>query len=207
MKQAQTPVAQASLALIGTLLFAAFLAAAALRPTLLTIASLTRSVGDERKTIATLDKKIQLLGVAQKKLETMKGQLEPANIAIPDNVAMEDFIKEIEVLAKGHELALLEIRQEGFPLSSKAVPTPQPGRIPTVSKIPVRIVVGGAESAIRAFIADLENLDRLVVVTTTNLSGVKIEERKDRPYPLNADISLEIFTTQVVGGGKKADAS
>lgn len=201
MKQVRTPVAQASLAVVGSLLFAAFLAVAALRPTVVTVASLIRNVNDERQSISILDKKIQSLQIAQKKLSEIKSNLAPANVAIPDHVSIEDFTKELEILAREHALVLLEVHQEGFLLYNAAIPTPQPGSVPSVSQVPIGVVVGGSEDAIRAFLVDLENLDRLVVVTNANFSEVGPEGRKDNPYPLSANLALTIFTTQTLEGG------
>lgn len=196
MKQVGSPVARASLAVVGALLFATFLAIAALRPTLVTIASLTRNINDERQTVSTLDKKIQSLQIAQKKLEDIKTRLGPAQVAIPDHVDIEGFTKELEILASQRGLVLLEVNQDGFLLSNGVAPTSQPGDIPKVSIVPVRVVVGGTEEAVRSFIADVENLDRLVVIATANFTEIRLEERKDRPYPISADLLLQIFTTQ-----------
>lgn len=204
MKEVQTPVAQASFAVVGAFLFATFLAVAALRPTLLNIATLLRDIDDERQTVATLDKKIQALQLAQKKLGDIGLRLEPAQIAIPDRASLDEFSKELEVLTKEHGIVLFEVRQSGFSLYNKAIPTAGPGKIPGTSPLSLDMTVGGSEDAIRSFVNDLERLDRLVVVTSVNFSSVTAAERAQHPYAVNANLSVQVFTTQTMSGGVKA---
>lgn len=197
-QKVKTPTAQVSLAVVGTILFAAFLAAAALRPTLVIIASLVRDINLERQTIEALDRKIRALQVAQQRLERTQHLMGPATVAIPGELDADVFIKEIELLAFEHQLKLLTVDQREFMLYAEKSIASSNDEPLSIQSIPASLTIGGSEQSIREFLADLERLDRLVVVGSVQVTSVPPGNRQDRPYAVNATVVMSIYTSQHV---------
>ena len=206
MAEAQTPAAKTSLAIVGTLLLIAFLSLVAIRPTLVIVASLTRSIADEQKVLEALQTKIALLQTAQRKLDVVKDKLAPANSAIPPQPELEKFIKEVEILSWDAELKLLNVEQQGIVLNLGQPISPKVesaiARPVGVERIDLKLSIGGEEAAIRKFLDDLVNLDRLVVVGETTITDVSENVDADKPFPVQAAVSVSVFTTQKISINK-----
>lgn len=158
-----------------------------IRPTMSTISSLIKEIGDEQKLIAALEDKFRALVTAEGLMAEMKQDLPRIDWAIPNNQEFEMFAKEAEILAKEIGLTAIEISQSGFRLTG--------GDNETVGEnlVEVRLSVGGSEAAVREFLADLVKMDRLVVVKSVNVSSVPKDRRQNEPYQVRAAIGMEIM--------------
>lgn len=158
-----------------------------IRPTMSTISSLIKEIGDEQKLIAALDDKFRALVTAEGLMAEMKQDLPRIDWAIPNNQEFEMFAKEAEILAKEIGLTAIEISQSGFRLTG--------GDNETAGEnlVEVRLSVGGSEAAVREFLADLVKMDRLVVVKSVNVSSVPKDRRQNEPYQVRAAIGMEIM--------------
>lgn len=201
MKETQTPAAKTSLAIVGTIMLVAFLSLVAIRPTLVIVASLTRSISDEERVLAALETKIQSLQAAQRKLDAVKDRMALANAAIPTKVDLENFIKEIEILAVESNLKLLNIDQSGIYLNFGSQPKLL-GVGSLVEKVDLNLSIGGDEAAIRSFLGKIIKLDRLVLINDTEISDVSENIDDQHPYKVQARVSISIFTTQKVSVDK-----
>lgn len=187
------PAALISLALVATIFFASVLAIFALRPTLVTISSLVREIQDEKATIQALDNKVVALKQAQQVLERLENRLYLLENAIPSSPSLEEFVKQIEIIAAKNKIITLEFSQKDLILKNSSASA---GPV-HLSSIPVTVVIGGNETSIRSFIADLELLARIAVVKSVNLTAVALQNREKQPYPLTADINLEIYYQKI----------
>lgn len=195
--QVQGPIAQTSLAVVGTIAFCIFLALVAIRPTFVIVASLTRSISDEQTVVEKLDQKIEALQIAQKKLLAVKDRMGAVNLAIPETTQLEVFMRQVETLASEHGLVLLEIKQDPFMLVMPQAVALGP-RQAAVQPLNIDIKVGGKESAVRSFIASLIQLDRIVGISSVTIASLSAEDRTEQPYAVAAAIDAQIFTTQQV---------
>lgn len=195
-QQVKSPVAQVSLTIVGTFFLVGFLGMVAIRPTLFTIADLTRSIDDEKRNVDLLDRKIRSLQLAQQKLESLQNELPSLQTAVPETVDLIGIARRVETLAQEDGLVLLEFTQSDVFLHPIGIPTVTIGRPLTASSIPVNMTIGGDEEGIRRFIDDLERLDRIGRVTLTRLDVVPPKSRREQPFPLVATVAVEFFTTQ-----------
>lgn len=184
------PAALTSLALVATIFFTSFLAIFALRPTLVTISSLTREIRDEKETIQALDNKVASLKQAQQALQRIANRLYLLENAIPQSPSLEKFVRQIEITATKNQVISLEFSQKDLILKTSS---PSAARKTNLSSIPIAITIGGSESSIRSFISDLESLERIAVIKSINFAVVALENREKQPYPLTAAINLEIY--------------
>lgn len=188
-ERVKKPETQASLAVVGTLILIAGLGISALRPTLLTISSLIKEIGDEQRLIVALEDKFRALAAAQGFLEDMKGDLLRIDWAVPGDQEFQVFVKEVEILAKEKGLAAVEISQAGFRIGEGAMADIQ-GKTKFLA---MTVSIGGTEAAIRDFLADLIKMDRLVLIKSVNLSSVSNEQRQEEPYQVRGSAAIEIM--------------
>lgn len=192
VEKAKAPAARVSLAVVGSIAFTVFLAVFALRPTLVTIAGLWKEINMEKTTIAALDRKLQLLQAAKQNYDQASPKLYLLDNAIPKTVEIESMAKELEKLAADNGLITLEFREENFWLLSSA----SENLPPSVSGIDIKVSIGGQESGIRNFAANLEKLGRLAKINAITLRAVPEKERIERPFPVYATIGVSMFTSQ-----------
>lgn len=200
-KKIKTPVAQVSLAIVGSLLFVAFLIATAIRPTVVTIAKLLRDIKDEQQVMSLLDRKISSLQIAQRKLEESQGRLPVADRALPSTIDLSDVVRRLESLAHEKGIVMIEFSEDQEIPFVQSTKTPTPGaQLVRVYSIPIKMTLGGSETAIREFLASLEQLERLGFIRSVQINAVPIENKKLQPFPLYSAVSLEFYTTQSLKG-------
>jgi Tfp pilus assembly protein PilO len=185
------PVFQVSLALVGTLLLITLLGILVLRPTLLTISSLIKEIRDEENLVQSLNIKIQALQTVQRSLQELEPQLVLLDAAIPSNREFQIFVKEVELLAGKWALTMIEIHQPGFTIEpDESSQTVAKG---TIQTLPVNIRVGGTETAIRGFLADLTRLDRLVILNRVSISSTSIDQSQEQQYSIQGFFDINII--------------
>lgn len=198
-QRVNSPVAQVSLAIVGTLLLTALLIMIAIRPTVTTITGLVKDISDEERVVLVLDRKIQSLQIAQRRIEQLKPKLSIVHTAIPSIPDLEGIARRLEVLARDHGVVLLEFTQEDLFVYPVAVPTISIEKPMKIHAIPVRIALGGSEDSIRTYMDDLERLDRIGSIDSVRLSAIPPKARMERPFPVYGDIHVNFYTTHPVG--------
>ena len=193
VEKAKAPAARVSLAVVGTIIFSGFLAVFALKPTLITIAGLWKEINTEKEIIIGLDRKLKLLQTAKQNYDKASSGLYLLDRAIPTTIEVENMAKDLELLALENGLNTLEFKQENFWLLS-----PQSGDNPSIkiSGLDVKMSVGGQESQVRNFAGNLEKMGRMVKIESITVRSVPESERKERPFPVYATLSIITFTTQ-----------
>lgn len=193
VERTKTPVTRASLAIVGAIAFTVFLAIFAIRPTLITIASLWKEINIEKVTITALDRKIKLLQAAKQNYDQVSSRLYLLDNAVPRNIEIESMAKNLESLATENNLNTLGFNEEKFWLLSapSAVVSPV-----IISGIDITVAVGGQEEGIRNFVGNLEKLGRVVKINAITVRAVPANERIERPFPVYATLGISMFTSQ-----------
>lgn len=181
-ERVRKPTAQASLALVGTLVLIAVLGLAVLRPTLLTVSSLIKEIREEEKLVKQLDDKFRALATVEGLLQEMGPETARIDWAIPQNQEFGLFAKEVEILAKEKGLAAVEISQAGFEMTGRGGGT-----------LAAWVSAGGSEEQVRNFLAELIKMDRLVLFKSVNVSSVSKDQRQDEPYQVKGSATVEIM--------------
>ena len=81
----------------------------ALRPTLLTIAELTKDIGSKRKVLATMNEKIQNLNAAQTLFDRQSDKIRYLDTTIPNISKADEFARQAEGLSSKHQVSILDI--------------------------------------------------------------------------------------------------
>lgn len=204
-QRVSSPIAQSSLAIVGTLFFTASLIMIAIRPTVTAITGLVKDISDEERVVDVLDRKIQSLQISQRRLEQLEPKSAIVHIAIPPMPDLEGIALRLEVLARDHQVILLEFAQEHLLLYPAVVPTISIEKPLTIHAIPVRVTLGGTEESIRTYMNELEQLDRIGLIESVQLSAIPPKARIERPFPVYGVIRMNFYTTHPVGELEQLD--
>lgn len=181
-ERVRKPTAQASLALVGTLVLITVLGLAVLRPTLLTVSSLIKEIQEEEKLVKALDDKFRALTAVGGLLQEMGPETARIDWAIPQNQEFGLFAKEVEILAKEKGLSAVEISQAGFEMTGKGG-----------GALAARVAAGGSEEQVRNFLAELIKMDRLVLLRSVSVESTSKDQRQDEPYQVRGSATVEIM--------------
>ena len=194
VEKARTPATRVSLAVVGTIAFAGFLAVFALKPTLITVAGLWKEINTEKEIIVGLDKKLQLLQTARQNYEQASSQFYLLDRALPVTIEIENMANDLEFLASENSLNALEFKEGNFWLLSP----PADSSLANIFEVNISMSVGGQESQIRNFVGNLEKMGRMVKIKSISVRSVPETERIERPFPVYATIGISMFTSQNV---------
>ncbi len=165
---------------LGTI---SFFTAFALKPTVITIISLTREIKSKEETVAKLDTKIQNLTAARTILDSEAARLPLVESSIPSSPSPETFVRQIEGLATRNSVNLLGISIGQVTLLGKSS-TPkkdEPGLTPLpegASDVSFTLSVSGDYPALFSFLSNLEQLRRPIAVDNVGFSATKTEAEK-----------------------------
>lgn len=170
------PVTQATLVLIFSLLTVSFFAIFAIKPTLVTIAELIRTIKDKKTVSYQLQDKIEALSTAQINYEKIKPHLTKIEKLMPQEVLFLRLVSEINLLAwenqvvlesgkfgdfilirKGGELIIEREKEE----SEEATASASENKL---SELVFTLNVGGEYKNLKEFVKSLNKIDRLVVI-------------------------------------------
>lgn len=112
----EKPIAKVSLELLLTLVTVLFFALFALRPTLSTMAELTREIEDKRTVDAALTSKLAALATAQEEYFTHGDRFEVLEEAIHEQPTLETALFYLEYLVRREDISLASLRIETFPV-------------------------------------------------------------------------------------------
>lgn len=157
----------------------------ALRPTVLTIASLTKTIETKQETVAKMDVKIENLNIAQKLLGEKSGQIKTLTSALPTEALPQDYLQQVELAAGKNGVSVTSLSLNDVIISGK--PPKDAGSRGTTKKLSelprntkgmlFSVAVTGSFPNLIAFAADIENLrrpiwiDSILVATSTTIDG------------------------------------
>ena len=159
------PAVQISLTLVLSLFVIAIFITLALRPTIISIATLQKTITESRKTLNILDTKVANLQTASIQLETIKPYLPNLYNSIPNTGAMYSplnaALEGLSVMSK----VKLESESLGPTLLFSRVLSPlTPSKNQSVVLLPFSVRVTGSYPAISAFLKNLLSMERIVMV-------------------------------------------
>ncbi|MBN1263577.1 MAG: type 4a pilus biogenesis protein PilO [Candidatus Pacebacteria bacterium] len=170
-----------------SLLVVAFFAFFAIRPTLITIASLNREIKDQKIVAEKLEDKIQDLAEAQKEYLILKPKLYLIDEALPQSSQVSLFLGQIEVLALEKNLELVSVQVGQVTVKGKEVSLSKKEGIS--SGFPVKLSLSGSYENLKEFLKELENQRRATI-----LKELVLVAKKDKALSeVSLRTEIEVF--------------
>jgi Tfp pilus assembly protein PilO len=158
---------------ILSLLTIAFFAFFAIRPTLITIASLVREIKDKQIITQKLQEKINALAQAQEEQTAVSSELPLIEEALPQQPNLSFFIRQLETLSVQSGVSLRTIQFNRVNLKRRAASKSEPNSPETKKEAGVErpqitftLSASGDYQNLKSFLQNLENLRRLIVVSS-----------------------------------------
>lgn len=168
------PEVKASLEVLLTFLTVSFFAIFAIRPTLQTIAELASQTRSQQEISKTLDQKLASFAEAQATWSREQASITLLEEALPENPAPDRFIAQIEALGALRNVSLESFSVGKLKLFDKATPTAQE------KSFDVSLSVAGPFENTAYFFQDIENLRRIITITTFSLGPSKKQGGQDQ---------------------------
>lgn len=165
--------------LILSLLTVAFFSFFAIRPTLVTIASLVKEIEDKRMIAQKLEEKINALALAQKEYAALSSELSLVEEALPQEPDLSFFIRQLETLAVQSGATLRTIQFSQVNLRKKLASKPDSVKTKQkeeASEVTFSLSTFGNYQNLKSFLQSLENLRRFVVVSSFAFKAGEKEE-------------------------------
>ena len=135
----------------------------AIKPTLVTIATLITKINTEQQTADQMDTKIKNLGTAQNLFNAQKAKIDLLVQAVPKGADAATYVRQIEGLIKKDNLTMVTLSINEIDLKE--------GKSPMV----VVATVTGTYDQLIAFLKDVENLRRPAVLVKLNFAVSQLE--------------------------------
>ena len=181
----QKPLTKETLNLILSLSLSLFFILFALRPTILIIVKLWKEIEIKQEIVKKLDKKITNLNQAQISLEKAKNLTPVVNKVLPPSADFPRFERELVYLALENNLQIASINFDQFYLIGKTPETDPKKQI----SISFNSKLTGSFENIKNFLADLENLDRIVILEKTIINTQSEKETNLLNLVISGEIS------------------
>lgn len=178
----QKPSAKVSTALLLTLFTTIFFAVFAIRPTLVTIAELLKTIQDRQEVLAKLEDKSASLAAAQQEYLIASDQISLLDDALPSDLAVQELITQIEATAAHHQLALSSINVAEFEYSTDATNNSE-----ELLELPLTVTLSGDYLKLEQFISNILNLPRFTRLESLSISAVDSNENS-----VSSESSLEV---------------
>lgn len=171
--------------LILSLLTIAFFILFAIKPSLQTIGGLVKEVKDKKEASEKLEQKINALSLAQKEYLKVQPELPYIYAALPQTSKFSQLIKQLEYLARKNNVVLSSFRLDELDLLNSQ-------KIDELLPIAVSLAADGNYQNLKSFTADLENLERLVILSSFALNQEK--SGREGQAPISLIIEAEIYS-------------
>lgn len=153
----------------------------ALKPTLLTIASLYTQIKSREETLAKMNQKIQDIGAARGAI-SRESRLPLVESAVPNDPAIQTLVRQIEGLSASHSIKLLgisigEVTLVG-PEAAKKRDTQTTPLPEDANEVDFSITASGDYSSFLALVSDLERVRRPVKIEVVGINSSKVETGK-----------------------------
>ena len=160
---AKKPATKISLELLLFLAMIVFFSLFAIKPTINTIISLVAEIKNKQKINQQLEQKIIALEQAQINVTNAQALIPYLNKALPEEASFERLERELEFLAARNKVILYDARFDKFALVDQAA---KEATTSSQVEIPFNfaLTVAGSFQMLKNFLADLGNLDRLVII-------------------------------------------
>lgn len=159
-----------------------FFATFALRPTLVTIATLVKDIKSKEEIVAKLDTKIQNLTTAEALLQSEISRVPFIENSVPNSPSPETFVRQLEGLAAKNGVNLLGISIGQVTLRGETQTKPaEEGLAPlpeSALAVSFSLSVSGNYLELLSFLSDLEKLRRPLAIDTTGITSSQTGEGK-----------------------------
>lgn len=171
------PAVRVSLTLVLSLFVMAVFIVFALRPTIVSIVTLKKTIAESQSTLKKLDAKVTNLQRAATQLESIKPYLPMLNTNIPNTGAMySPLTLAVENLALQNEVQLESDSLGATLLFSRLLAPFVPNKNQSVVALPFTARVSGSYPNVLAFLTKLLEMERIIMVdsiTITKEAGTK----------------------------------
>ena len=186
------PAVQVSLTLVLSLFLVAIFIIFALRPTIVSIVSLQKTIIESKKTLQQLETKINFLQKASTQLESLKPFLEILNANIPnEGVGYESIVKSIEAISFQTGTILESESISSSLLFSKIASPFSPNKNQSVISMPYTLRVSGSFAGITSFLNKLLAMERLMTIESVTIN--KQAGSKSTSAPVAINITGNVF--------------
>lgn len=170
-KYYRMPAVQVSLALVLSVFVMSIFIMFALRPTILSIVTLQKTIAESEKTLAQLDTKVKSLQVASNQLETLKPSLPVINASIPNEGALySPLTQALEALAVQSNV-VIESESLGPTLLFSRILTPfKPDKGQKVVSLAFTARVTGNYPDVNTFLTKLLSMERIVSLDAATIT-------------------------------------
>lgn len=175
----QRPEVKASLEIILSVFMVTILIFSAIRPTLTNVTALQKKIEDLEAVNKKADNKITQIFNSQKQLGTFQNKLKLFDEAVPDKFSYQAVAGRIELLATRRGLSVQTITMPGIRLfgvgngTGEWAPKLLSKDASNIVKSGVSFVVEGDPVNVRAFLIEVENMDRLTLLESVVMSAEK----------------------------------
>jgi len=187
----QIPAVSVSLTLVLSLLVMAVFIAFALRPTLVSITSLKKTIAESQKTSQTLKTKVKNLQAASAQYETIVSMLPKLNASVPNKgVDYSGFVKAVEAMADQTGV-MLDSESLGASILFSRLSTPF-FHDKTHSAIELKFQIGttGSYPQLQSFLNQLLQWERILMLESFSISPTNV--RGNASDATKANLKLEI---------------
>lgn len=175
------PAVQVSLAVVLSLFVISVFIVFALRPTIISITNLQKTISESEKTLKQLDAKVVSLQKASAQLEKIKPLLSSINTSIPNLGAQySPLANSLEILANQTGVKIENESISGTLLFSRVLSPFSPNRNQKIISMPFSIRVTGTYAGISDFMSKLLKMERIVLaesISITKENGGKTSEQ------------------------------
>jgi Tfp pilus assembly protein PilO len=184
----EKPSAKISIALILTVVTIIFFAVFAIRPTLVTIAELLKTIHDRQEIISKLETKSTNLAKAQQTYLESSDNIAKLSLALPEEVAVQEIITGVEAIAAQNQLVLDNLTVSEFEYRENNQSSTEP------SSLPVSIKVSGEYLALERFLSEIIKLPRFTTIESMSVTSLKSEQSSDiASNQLQLEINLSAY--------------
>jgi len=155
--------------LVGTLLTISFFLLFAVKPTLLTIAGLIKTINDQKLITRTLEEKINALNLAQSQYDLIQSDLPLIEEALPQRTEITTLIKQLEAIANRSG-----VTNEGIQLTQ--IPLDKEGAFSQPEPINFNLAVSGDYQNLKTFLKNLSSLRRVILVDSFGFKTGKTDK-------------------------------
>ncbi|RJR29356.1 hypothetical protein C4564_03400 [Candidatus Microgenomates bacterium] len=161
----------------------------AIRPTLVTIASLSTEIESKQELVNTLDTKIDNLIVAEELYSNYRSNIDLLDTAIPKNASPIEYLRQIEGIARKNNVDVIGMSVEGVTLLGANIEpaiTQNPQQNTKVDNFPAQAKAidfsfnaNGKYENISGFLSDLEALRRPIFIDDIGVSVPSVDGAGD----------------------------
>lgn len=170
-KYYRMPAVQVSLALVLSVFVMSIFIVFALRPTILSIVTLQKTIKESEKTLAQLDTKVKSLQVASNQLELLKPALPVVNASIPNEGALySPLTQALEVLAVQTNVKIESETLGPTLLFSRVLSPFKPAKEQSVVALSFTARATGNYPSINDFLTKLLSMERIVSLESVTIT-------------------------------------